>query len=84
MKIRKSVSRRFKITPSGKVIGRKSFARHLRAKKRKRRLRDLKRRKQIKGADAIKITKLLGKGISPQKKAKEHGQGKENNQKKKT
>jgi large subunit ribosomal protein L35 len=60
-KIKKSVSRRFKVTKTGKVLGRGAFARHLRTKKSKSQIRRLKSTKQITGKTAVKIKKLLGK-----------------------
>ncbi|PJE67658.1 50S ribosomal protein L35 [Candidatus Shapirobacteria bacterium CG10_big_fil_rev_8_21_14_0_10_40_9] len=60
-RIRKSIARRFKITKTGKVLRRSSFARHLRSKKGKSRLRRLKKIKVFKGKTAKKIKKLLGK-----------------------
>lgn len=61
MKIRKSISRRFKITKTGKVLRGSSFARHLRSKKKKSRIRRLKKIKHFKGKTAKKIKKLLGR-----------------------
>jgi len=59
-KTRKSVANRFRITKTGKVLRRSSFARHLRRKKSKKQLRRLKRIKIVKGSLAKKIKKLLG------------------------
>lgn len=61
MKIRKSISRRFKITKTGKVLRGSSFIRHLRSKKKKSRIRRLKKIKHFKGKTAKKIKKLLGR-----------------------
>lgn len=60
-KIRKSVSRRFKITKTGKVLFRGSHVRHLRRKKRKGQLRSQKVPKELKGALKRKVKKLMGK-----------------------
>lgn len=60
-KIRKSVANRFKVTRTGKVLRRSSFARHLRRKKSKKQIRRLKRVRVVQGALAKKIKKLLGK-----------------------
>ncbi|EKD58149.1 MAG: hypothetical protein ACD_57C00015G0002 [uncultured bacterium] len=59
-KTRKSIARRFKITPKGKVLRRQSFRRHLKAGKSKSRLKNLKRVVEIKGFYAKKIKKALG------------------------
>lgn len=59
-KIRKSVANRFKITRTGKVLRRSSFARHLRRKKSKKQIRRLKQVKVVENALAKKIKKLLG------------------------
>lgn len=61
-KVRKSVRNRFKITKTGKVMHQPAFGRHLRRKKSRKQIRRLKRTKEIKGAFAKKIKKLLGKG----------------------
>jgi len=60
-KIRKSVANRFRITPTGKVLRRSSFARHLKRKESKKQIRRLKQIKVVEGALAKKIKKLLGK-----------------------
>ncbi|MBU1088443.1 50S ribosomal protein L35 [Patescibacteria group bacterium] len=62
LKIKKSVSNRFKITKTGKVLRLSSFNRHLKRKKSKRQLRRLKGKKNVGGKLAIKVKKLLGKG----------------------
>lgn len=61
-KIRKSIANRFKVTKKGKVLHLSGFGRHLRRKKGKSQLRRLKRTKEITGALAKKVKKLLGKG----------------------
>ena len=59
-KIKKSVSNRFEITKSGKVLRMSSFNRHLRRKKSKKQLRRIKGKHEVLGAFAIKVKKLLG------------------------
>lgn len=59
-KIRSSVTRRFKVTKNGKILARRSFRRHLKASKSKKRLRNLKRVKEIKGYYAKKLKKAMG------------------------
>ncbi len=61
LKIRKSVSNRFQVTKTGKVLKMPSFNRHLRRKKSKRQLRRLKNKKIVGGKWAIKVRKILGK-----------------------
>lgn len=60
-KTRKLLTRRFKITKSGKVLRRRAFRRHLKAGKSRKRLRNLKRVVELKGHMARKIKKILGK-----------------------
>lgn len=60
MKIRKSVARRIKVTGSGKLMRRKGFNRHLKAKKSKRRTRRLKREQVVTGKLEKKLKKMLG------------------------
>ncbi|MDP4009606.1 MAG: bL35 family ribosomal protein [Candidatus Shapirobacteria bacterium] len=61
LKIKKSVSNRFEVTKTGKVLRMSSFNRHLRRKKSKKQLRRLKGKQPVLGAFAIKIKKLLGR-----------------------
>ena len=61
-KTRKSVTRRFRVTKTGKVLRRRSFARHLNEKKSSSRKRALKRTVETKKTYAKKIKKALGKG----------------------
>jgi ribosomal protein L35 len=61
MKIKKSVSNRFEVTKTGKVLRMSSFNRHLRRKKSKKQLRRLKGKQSVSNALSIKIKKLLGK-----------------------
>ena len=60
MKIKKSISNRFEVTKTGKVLRMSSFNRHLRRKKSKKQLRRLKGKHPVAAAFAIKIRKLLG------------------------
>jgi large subunit ribosomal protein L35 len=60
IKIRKSITKRFKFTKGGKVLRRQAFRRHLKASKSKKRLTNLKRVKQIKGFYAKKLKKAVG------------------------
>ncbi|MDD4026922.1 MAG: 50S ribosomal protein L35 [Candidatus Shapirobacteria bacterium] len=59
-RIKKSVSNRFEVTRTGKVLRMSSFNRHLRRKKSKKQLRRLKGKQPIAAALAIKVKKLLG------------------------
>lgn len=59
-KIKGSVANRFRITPTGKVVRRASFGRHLKRKKTKKQARRLKRAKLLTGSLAKKVKKLLG------------------------
>ena len=60
LKIRKSVSNRFEVTKTGKVLRMSSFNRHLRRKKSKKQLRRIKGKHPVAAALAIKVKKLLG------------------------
>lgn len=60
LKVRKSISNRIKVSAGGKLIRRRSFGRHLKAGKRKMRLRRLKQPVIITGTLAKKIRKALG------------------------
>lgn len=59
-KIKKSVSKRFKITKRGKVLFSHQYKGHLMVKKSKRRIRRQKEPGQLQGAFALKIKKMLG------------------------
>ena len=59
-RIRKSVSNRFEVTKTGKVLRSSSFNRHLRRKKSKKQLRRLKGKQPVLGRFALKVKKLLG------------------------
>jgi large subunit ribosomal protein L35 len=61
-KTRKSVTKRFRVTRTGKVLRRRSFARHLNEKKSSSRKRALRRTVNTKKTYAKKIKKALGKG----------------------
>lgn len=60
-KTRKSLIRRFRITKNGKIMRAGSFARHLASKKTSKRLRRLKKAKEIKGFYAKKLKKAMGR-----------------------
>ena len=62
MKSRKSITNRLKITKNGKIVRRQSFRRHLKAGKTSKRLRNLKRIKELTGYYAKKIRKATGTG----------------------
>lgn len=59
-KTRKSISRRFRITKTGKVLRRQSFARHLNAKKSSKKKRALRRVVETDKTFAKKIKKRMG------------------------
>jgi large subunit ribosomal protein L35 len=58
-KTRKSVSRRFKISATGKVIRRVAFGRHLRRKKSAAQLRGYRQTKQVTGKIARRVKRLM-------------------------
>ena len=60
-KTRKSISRRFRITKTGKVLRRQGFRRHLNVKKSAKKKRALNRVVHVKKAMAKKIKKRMGK-----------------------
>jgi len=60
LKTRKIVSKRFKITGSGKVLRRAQNMRHLRRRKSKKQIRAYKVPKVVTGKMAIKIKRMLG------------------------
>jgi large subunit ribosomal protein L35 len=60
-KTRKSLAKRFKVTPTGKVMHRSAFSRHLKKAKSKTQKGKYKKTKQIKGTMAKKIKQVLGK-----------------------
>jgi len=59
-KTRKGVSKRFKITGTGKVLRRSQNMRHLRYNKSKKAIRSYRIPIEVKGKWAIKIKKMLG------------------------
>lgn len=61
MKIRKSISKRFRITKGGKVLFRGSHVRHLRRKKNKSQIRRQKISHELGGRLKRKVKKFLGK-----------------------
>ncbi|MFH2019707.1 MAG: bL35 family ribosomal protein [bacterium] len=60
-KIRKSLSKRIRVTGTGKVIRRAQNMRHLRANKTKSQVRRMKATQFLSGATKQKILKMLGK-----------------------
>ena len=61
LKIRSSITKRFRVTKHGKVLARHAFNRHLKAGKSKNRKRSLSRPKEITGFYAKKLKKVMGK-----------------------
>jgi large subunit ribosomal protein L35 len=59
-KTRKGVAKRFKVTPTGKVLRRSQNARHLRRKKNKKTIRKYRQPQELTGAMARKIKRMLG------------------------
>jgi len=62
-KVRKSITNRFKVTKTGKVMRRQGFRRHLKSSKSSKQLRNLKRVVELKGYYAKKILKAVGKKV---------------------
>ncbi len=60
LKIRKSITKRFKITKNGKIMRRHNFSRHLRVKKSKSAKRAAKRPVELTGYYAKKLRKMMG------------------------
>lgn len=60
-KVRKSITNRFKITKTGKVMRRQAFRRHIKSSKSSKQLRRLKKTVELKGYYAKKIKKAVGK-----------------------
>lgn len=58
-KTRKSASKRFKVTKTGKVLRRVSFGRHLRRKKSAKKLRSYRQTKLVKGKIARRVKRLM-------------------------
>lgn len=61
MKVRNSITKRFKITKNGKVMRRQSFRRHLKAGKSQNRLRNLKRIVELDKNLSKRIRRAVGK-----------------------
>mgnify|MGYP001574150966 CR=1 FL=1 len=59
-KTKKSASKRFKVTATGKLMRRRSFTGHLNVKKSSRQKRRLAQAVEVKGKYAIKLRKMLG------------------------
>jgi large subunit ribosomal protein L35 len=59
-KTKKSASKRFKVTSSGKIMRRRSFTGHLNVKRSKRQKRRLKNAVEVQGKYAKKLKKVLG------------------------
>ena len=62
-KVRKSITNRFKVTKTGKVLRRQGFRRHLKSSKSSKQLRNLKRVVELKGFYAKKVKKAVGKKV---------------------
>ena len=62
-KVRKSITNRFKVTKTGKVMRRQSFRRHIKNSKTSKQLRRLKRVVELKGFYAKKVKKAFGKKV---------------------
>ena len=60
LKIRKSITKRFKITKNGKILRRHNFSRHLRVKKSKSKRRGQKKQVEVKGYFEKKLRKAMG------------------------
>jgi large subunit ribosomal protein L35 len=60
LKTKKSITKRFKFTKTGKVMRKQSFRRHLNVKKSKKRKRRLKRTKEVKTSFAKRLKKAIG------------------------
>jgi len=60
-KTHKSAVKRFKMTKGGKILHRSQYLRHLRSKKSKRRIRQLKLMETVEGRYKKKIKKMLGR-----------------------
>jgi len=59
LKVKKSVSKRFRITKKGKVLRGSQYLSHLRSKRSKRTLRRMKEQKKLSGKFAKKVKKML-------------------------
>lgn len=63
MKTRKSITKRFKFTKTGKVLRRHTGLDHCRAKKSGKRIRKSRKWVELHKVDAKKIKKLLGRSV---------------------
>ena len=66
-KIRKSLTKRFKITKNGKIMRRHNFSRHLRVKRSKAKKRTQKKQIEVKGYYAKKLREYLGISLKGRK-----------------
>ncbi len=62
-KVRKSITNRFKVTRTGKVMRRQGFRRHLKKSKTSKQLTNLKKVIELKGFYAKKIRRAVGKRV---------------------
>lgn len=62
-KVRKSITNRFKVTKTGKVMRRQAFRRHIKSSKSSKQLRNLKKVVELKGYYAKKVKKAVGKKV---------------------
>jgi large subunit ribosomal protein L35 len=60
MKTHSGAKKRFKVTATGKVRGRRAFSTHILEKKSPKRKRRMSRPVEISDADSLRIKKLLG------------------------
>lgn len=60
LKVRKSATKRFKVTGSGKIMRRRGFSRHLRVKKSAKKKRQQRRAVQVTGFYEKKLRKGMG------------------------
>jgi large subunit ribosomal protein L35 len=67
IKTRKSITKRFKITKTGKVLRRRNFRRHLKASKSAKRIRNLKQQVPVREAYAKRIRKRMGVSLKKSK-----------------
>lgn len=67
-KVRKSITNRFKVTKTGKVMRRQAFRRHIKSSKSSKQLRNLKKVVELKGYYAKKVRKAVGKKVRKGKK----------------
>lgn len=61
MKTHRGAAKRFKVTPSGKVLRRKAYRSHLLQKKSSRRKRRLAQNPEVTGGDLDQVRALLGR-----------------------